>query len=281
MPESEGLLTLSRELIITLYFKQIMLQKLKTQIRKKRVIYRIAIFLFNAFQYIKGTPLRDYFNLERWILFSKVSPFTMVPYLRLTNTYNLARLVEKKKIKGAFVECGVWKGGCSAITAFVAEKAKSNRKIWLFDSFEGMPEATNLDVGEEAKRLSKNRFGGELEPIGTNVATIEDCEKILFNRLHLNRDNIVFKKGWFQDTLPTAKQEIGNIAILRIDADWYESTKCCLENLYDNVVLGGYVVIDDYGYYPGCKRAVDEFIKGKNIKINKIDGIGIFFQKLY
>jgi len=255
-----------------------MSNKIKKLIKKNKIIYRIATYLFTIFQYIKSTPLRDYFNLERWILFSKVSPFTKVPYPRLTNTYNLARKVEENIIDGAFVECGVWKGGCSAIMAYVARK--SERKIWLFDSFEGMPEASEKD-GPEAKELARNRFGSELKPVGTNVATIADCEEILFNKLHLNKKNIIFRKGWFQDALPKSKFEVGDVAILRIDADWYESTKYCLENLYDNVVPGGCIIIDDYGYYQGCKLAVDEFIKKRklSVKINKIDGVGIFFQK--
>jgi len=255
-----------------------MLLKLKSLLKKNRAVYRIVVFLFTIFQYIRGTPLRDYLNFERYFLFLKVSPFTMVPYLRLTNVYNLAGVMEKKKIKGAFVECGVWKGGCSAIMAYVARK--SERKIWLFDSFEGMPEASEKD-GPEAKELARNRFGSELKPVGTNVATIADCEEILFNKLHLNKKNIIFRKGWFQDALPKSKFEVGDVAILRIDADWYESTKYCLENLYDNVVPGGCIIIDDYGYYQGCKLAVDEFIKKRklSVKINKIDGVGIFFQK--
>ena len=253
-----------------------MLQKLKTLLKRNKIILYLYNLLLN-FIYISP---RDYFNFEKYSLFRKISPFTKVPYLRLSNTYELSKLVEKKKIKGAFVECGAWKGGCSAIMAFIAEKAKSNRKIWLFDSFEGMPEATSID-GEEAKKLSKNKFGGKLEPVGTNLAEIKDCEEILFNRLKLNRDNIIIRKGWFQHALPKAKEEIGPIAILRIDADWYESTKYCLENLFDNVVSNGYVIIDDYNYYPGCNHAIDEFIKGKKIKLNKIGGgVGVFFKKL-
>lgn len=257
-----------------------MIEELKTIIKKNRYFYKITAFLFVIFRYVSKTSPRDWFNLERYILFHKILPFTQVTYFRLSNTYELARIIEKKRIKGAFVECGVWKGGCVAIMAYLADKVKSNRKIWLFDSFEGMPEATIFD-GDKAKRLSKNQFGGRLEPVGTNVANIEDCKEILFNCLHINKENIILKKGWFQDTLPKAKNEIGPIAILRIDADWYESTKCCLEDLFDNVIVGGYIIIDDYGYYPGCKKAVDEFVENKklNVKIKEIDGIGIFFKK--
>ena len=92
--------------------------------------------------------------------------------------------------------------------------------------------------------------------------------------------NIVIKKGWFQDTLPRAKSEIGKVAILRLDGDWYESTKCCLDNLYENVSPGGYVIIDDYGYWEGCRQALDEFLHARKIgiELREIDHDGRYFQ---
>jgi len=134
--------------------------------------------------------------------------------------------------------------------AFVAEKAG----IWLFDSFEGMPEPSGF-----------NR-----KPVERNIGSVRDCQKVLFDILKLNRNNIKIVRGWFKDILPRCKENIENIeniekiekiAILRIDADFYESTKICLEELYDNVILGGFIVIDDYGMFSGCKLTVDEFIK--------------------
>ncbi|MEW6558372.1 MAG: TylF/MycF/NovP-related O-methyltransferase, partial [Elusimicrobiota bacterium] len=88
-------------------------------------------------------------------------------------------------------------------------------------------------------------------------------------------------KGWFQETLPKAKSRIENIAILRVDCDWYESVRCCLDNLYDNLITGGYLIIDDYGHWEGCKKAVDEFLEKRKIKVrlNKIDYTGVWFQK--
>ncbi|MBU4510223.1 TylF/MycF family methyltransferase [bacterium] len=80
----------------------------------------------------------------------------------------------------------------------------------------------------------------------------------------IDKKNIKMIKGWFQNTLPEYKNKIGKISLLRIDADWYESTKCCLENLYDNVIDEGFVVIDDYGTCFGAKKALDEFLEKKN-----------------
>ncbi|HUP59862.1 MAG TPA: TylF/MycF/NovP-related O-methyltransferase [Thermoanaerobaculia bacterium] len=80
-------------------------------------------------------------------------------------------------------------------------------------------------------------------------------------------ERVEIRKGWFQDTLPSAKHEIGSIAVLRLDGDWYESTRVCLDNLYDLVAPGGYVIIDDYNYWEGCKRAVDEFLAARGLGV--------------
>ena len=88
--------------------------------------------------------------------------------------------------------------------------------------------------------------------------------------MDLDRNNIYMVKGWFHDTLPEYREKVGAIAVLRLDGDWYESTKCCLENLYDNAITGGYIIIDDYFTVPGCKKATDEFLKNRNINVNII-----------
>jgi hypothetical protein len=227
-----------------------------------------------------GSFPKDIFDFRKLILFKKVYPYTMVTYKKLSNIYDLSKLVEKEKMEGAFVECGVWKGGCAAVAAFNAKEAKSNRKIWLFDSFEGLPEPTKED-GIVAKEYSDNKAEGKLKAIDRCVGPIEDVKKIFFDVLKINPEDVVIKKGWFQNTLPVEKNKIGPIAILRLDGDWYESTKCCLDNLYDNVVSGGYVVEDDYGHWEGSRKAIDEFLKRKGLSpiIVKIDYAGIYFKK--
>jgi O-methyltransferase len=145
-----------------------------------------------------------------------------------------------------------------------------------------MPEATQEDVGEEAKKLARGMMNGKLSPVGANVASVDDVKTLFFKKLRLQENAVSIVKGWFQNTLPRYKRQIGSIAILRIDGDWYESTKVCLEQLYDNVVKGGYVIIDDYGYYPGCKKAVDEFVTGRQLDVDLIpvDYSRVYFRKL-
>jgi O-methyltransferase len=254
-----------------------MIKRLKKLVK----IYQMHLFFSRVLDSWEYVPLRAYVSIKKLKLFWKVIPYAQQNWASLFNVYDLARLIENNKIQGCFVECGVWRGGCAAVMAIVAKESGSNRKTWLFDSFEGMPEATSMDVGEKARELAKNRMSGGLIPVGTSVVSIDEVKTLLFKKLHLDEDNIILVKGWFQYTVPKYKSQIGPISILRVDGDWYDSTKVCLENLYDNVVKDGYIIIDDYGWFPGCKSAVDEFIERRKLKIElkKVDYSRVYFQK--
>jgi len=231
---------------------------------------------YDFLRFFKGMPLKDWLNFKKLGLILKVKPYTMVNYPRLSNIYSSVKLMEKNKMKGAFVECGVWKGGCAAVMALAADRARSGRKVWLFDSFEGLPEPTEKDGTDKDGVSAREHFR-----MNKDIAPIEGVEKLLFLKLKLDKENVLIKKGWFKDTLPEAKKATGPIAILRLDADWYESTKCCLENLYDNVIPGGYVILDDYNFHQGCQRATDEFLSDRKLRMNlvKIDDEAVYFQK--
>jgi O-methyltransferase len=148
---------------------------------------------------------------------------------------------------GSFVECGVAKAGAVSMMALAA----GNRSVWGFDSFEGMPPLSEGDKGSGQYQVGWNLSGGLAEAHRT------------LRRFRANKPNVRLVKGWFQDTLP--KHDVGQIAILRLDNDWYESTKYCLERLYDSVQPGGYIIIDDYFTFTGCKDAVDEFRAARGI----------------
>jgi hypothetical protein len=229
----------------------------------------------------KYVQLKDYISLNKLVLFWKICAHAQQNYASLSNAYDLTTIVEKNGLEGAVVECGVWRGGCAAVMATVVQKAKNNRKVWLFDSFEGMPEASKEDLGEEALQLSGGMRSGALSPVGTNIASVDDVKDLLFKKLYLKKDNIAIVKGWFQNTLPIYRPLIGGIAVLRLDGDWYESTKVCLEYLYDAVTNGGYIIIDDYGFFPGCRKAVDEFFESRGLKVRliTIDYSRVYFQK--
>jgi len=208
---------------------------------------------------------RDSSNVKKIKTIYSIRPYTLVGRTALSATYDIASEIEKNRIDGCFVECGVYRGGCSALMAMVANESRSGRKVWLFDSFEGLPEPAIEDEPNIEKDPGPDRKGGYLHK-GYCLGTYEEVSNLLFSTLSLDRENVFMVKGWFKDTIPRYKDKIGAISFLRIDADWYESTKCCLEHLYDNVITGGYVFIDDYGL-PGCKKATDEFLQKMGLDV--------------
>jgi O-methyltransferase len=201
-----------------------------------------------------------------------VMPYTMVGTGGLEVTYKVSRELNEKGVHGNFIELGVAKGGCAALicgNAF-SESASVSREVWLFDSFEGLPDATEEDYED-------GRTGNHIRPLGSGacLGPIEVVKHVLFDRFRFPANKIHLVKGWFQDTLPVEGKSVGKIALLRLDGDWYESTKVCLEHLYDQVVEGGAIIIDDYDSCFGCKKAVDEFIQGYNLNVDmKFDGRG-------
>lgn len=262
-------------------FTEILTKSLDRLIFRTRAFQFVSLTILDSWPYV---PLKAYLDTGKLRLFWNVCTHALQNYASLSNAYDLAAYIENRKLPGAIVECGVWRGGCAAVMAKVADTAKSNRKIWLFDSFEGMPSATKEDIGQDAKWLSCGVMSEDLTdltPVGTNIASVEEVKELLFNRLHLKEENVVIVKGWFQNTLPAYRDRIGDIALLRIDGDWYQSTKACLETLYDNVVNNGYIIVDDYGFFPGCKKAVDEFLQERQVTVQiiKVDYSRIYFQK--
>ncbi|HKP94907.1 MAG TPA: TylF/MycF/NovP-related O-methyltransferase [Fibrobacteria bacterium] len=236
--------------------------------------------LYAWWQVAIAVPPTDYFRFKKTGRIREVYPYSMSGYKRLANVYDLAVQVHEKNIPGAFVECGVWKGGCIGLMATVARDYASNRKIILFDSFEGLPEPTAED-GVEAVEYSGGRTTGALKAIDQCVAPLDVVKELFFDRLHIDEKNVEFRKGWFQDTVPGSGPSVGPIAIIRLDGDWYDSIMVCLEGLYDQVVSGGYIVIDDYQFWEGCRKAVDDFIAKRNLKVRliPIDFASSYFRK--
>ena len=133
--------------------------------------------------------------------------------------------------------------------------AGRNNPVWGFDSFEGMPELSEKDSGDGQKWVGY-------------ICSGERGEQQVYNtlkQLGVNQNNFHLVKGWFEDTLVDRLNNIGEISILRLDNDWYESTKFCLETLYSKVISGGVIIIDDYYSFAGCRKAVDEFRESNKI----------------
>jgi hypothetical protein len=189
--------------------------------------------------------------------------YTMTSSRRGRSLYRLAADVDRRGVPGAVVDCGVWNGGSTALLSAGAP----GREVWAFDSFEGLPPPGPLD-GEESTEWS-----GKLQ--GSEARVREAVAR------HGRASRLVVRKGWFEDTLPEAVDQIGPIAVLHCDGDWYASVRLTLEAFYPKVSSGGYIVIDDYGHWPGASRAADEFRRdrGDEAPLVKVDYTGRYWRK--
>ncbi len=182
----------------------------------------------------------------------RIRGYTMQTISRVYQMYDHIRELDKAGVKGAIVETGCWKGGLGAYMALSAK----GRETWLFDSFEGLPEMTEKDAEiVQAKKLEFNKKTGY-------IAVSETIAREIADELGA-APHIV--KGWFSDSLPRHKKEIGPIAILRLDGDTYSSTMEALDALYDSVAEGGLVVVDDYYDFRGCREALYRFFNKRDI----------------
>lgn len=195
---------------------------------------------------------------------------TMIGVDRLANVRELATRALDADIPGDLVETGVWRGGAAIMMrAVLAARGVTDRRVWVADSFQGLPkpdaERYPLDAGDEHWRRP------ELAVSRAEVAAN-------FARYGLLDDQVRFLEGWFADTLPTAP--IDAIALLRADGDMYGSTMDTLTSLYDRVSPGGFVIIDDYGAIKACKAAVEDFRRDRGIDapIHPVDWTGVWWQ---
>lgn len=208
-------------------------------------------------------------------LYEQCKPYTMTSIERMYALFNAVKYVVQNNIPGDFVECGVWRGGSSMMTALTLLHLRSkDRQLFLYDTFEGMSEPTEHDKtfrGEDAdKLLEKNVDNKE-----TSVWCLADINDVQQNMgiTKYPSGNIHYVKGKVEDTIPATLPTSG-IALLRLDTDWYESTAHELKHLYPLLIASGVLIIDDYGHWDGCKKAVDEYFADKPLLLNRIDYTG-------
>lgn len=182
------------------------------------------------------------------VIIDKVKGFTLCRESKLISLIALANDLERRGIDGDFVECGTYKGGAAAAIASILAKEK---KVWVYDSFEGMPVTTDLD-GTEAVKW-----------VGECVASVEDVGEV-FRKAGIDEGRLTIKKGWFENTFKDPSAE--KISFLHIDADWYESVNLSLATFYDRVVEGGLIVLDDFGHWEGCREAFYDFCQRRGIR---------------
>ena len=209
-------------------------------------------------------------------LIASLQHLTMTSPERILALVKAVEYLATNQIEGDFVECGVWKGGSMVATAntLIAHK-DAQRRLWLYDTFEGMSDPTEEDVdfmGQTADRLLGEQDRRKSDSIWC-YSPLEQVRSAM-QATGYPEDLVNFVQGKVEDTLPQSKPD--KIALLRLDTDWYESTRCELEHLFPRMVDGAVLIVDDYGHWEGCRRAVDEYFKKHNVRIllNRIDYTG-------
>jgi hypothetical protein len=215
---------------------------------------------------------------EFWEIYNFCKPYTKTGIERMYALYCAVNNILINNIPGDFVECGVWRGGSSRLIGkMLSEKGITNRKIYLYDTFEGMTPPTEDDKDLNGYMADKLMKESEEEDKGTTIWCVADLQDVQQNMesTGLPLDNIVLVKGKVEDTIPDTVPE-GPIALLRLDTDWYDSTKHELVHLYPKLEINGILIIDDYGHWQGCRKATDEYFNENKIGmlLNRIDYTG-------
>ena len=213
---------------------------------------RDPAFVGDAFLRVVTNAWDRFSPFEFSVLHRQIRSHSMCSNARQRALYRAVHHVVGSGIQGDVVECGCARGGSAALMALTLKQLGEQRTMWLFDTFEGLPAGTEGDPDYETAHLFTGSCFGAIDEV-----------QHLFDRLGVAQD-VHLVKGLFQDTVP--RTPIQHIALLHIDGDWYESVKVCLESLYDKVVPGGIIQFDDYGYWKGARKAVDEFMLQRGIK---------------
>jgi O-methyltransferase len=215
-------------------------------------------------------------------IYRRCREYSMTSKARMYALYKATDYVAKTATPGDIVECGVWRGGSVMLAALtLLARDESHRKLYLFDTFEGMSKPTEYDVmsgsGKAALPEWERHRRGFYDRLRQRYyrSYVASLEKVRANVLTTGYppENLVFVKGKVEDTIPASAP--GSIALLRLDTDWYESTKHELDCLYPRLSKNGVLIIDDYGCWAGAKKAVDEYFTGRKTElVNRIDWTG-------
>jgi O-methyltransferase len=205
----------------------------------------------------------------------RVRAYTMTSAERQWALINAVRYVVQARVAGDIVECGVWRGGAAMAAALtLLGEGAGDRRLWLYDTFAGMTEPAPDSDGSAAvdEWRQHRRRDGESDWCR---ASLEDVRANM-ELTGYPAEHVRYVKGSIEETLRDPMNIPDRIAVLRLDTDWYESTRIELEKLYPRLAAGGVLIIDDYGYWQGARKAVDEFFAAgvAPILLNRIDETG-------
>ena len=203
---------------------------------------------------------------------------------RFVSLYQSINYIYKNNIEGDFVECGVFMGGSAMMMSYAMKEYDKNnihnKKLWLYDTYEGMANPSIYDeniLNQKALTELKNKSKKENKKDIWAYSSLEYVKENI-KKTNIKLDDVLFIKGLVEETLTSDKPK--KISLIRLDTDFYQSTKKELEELYPLLEVGGIIIIDDYGHWKGCKKAVDEYFEDKkNIFFQQIDYSGLIGVK--
>jgi O-methyltransferase len=226
--------------------------------------------------YVVGTPIPHHFDERLRTLVKRVRRDTLTSAERIAAVCDATAYVADAGIEGAFVECGVWRGGSMmAVALTLLERGVDDRDLYLFDTFTGMTEPSTEDTASPYDGYSPHRRWRRHRALGREWAGVP--AEVVRERVESTGyppERIHLVEGMVEETLPAHAPD--RIALLRLDTDWYASTKHELVELYPRLAAGGVLIVDDYGHYEGARRAVDEYLaeRGAPLLLSRIDYTG-------
>lgn len=208
---------------------------------------------------------------EEAALLARFSAFTMTSIERQWALVSAVAYLNANRVPGDIVECGVWRGGNMLLAKELCKGAKPGRKFYLYDTFTGMSAPTDADVSLSGQPADKTFRGRQRSDHTDWVYASLDDVRDNFRSAGLLDEQVIFVKGKVEDTLRVETNLPKEIALLRLDTDFYESTKAELEVLYPRLVPGGIMIVDDYGHWQGARKAVDEYFRDAHPLLIRID----------
>jgi O-methyltransferase len=252
---------------------------------------RLVLAVFRAFGYVPvrielndgGPSLRpvpDDFTENETATFRAVETYTMSTPERIQALIAATQYVIENDVPGAFIECGVWRGGSMmAVARTLLELGVTDRELYLFDTFTGMTEPTSEDVirvtgDSAADLLASHERDARVWAVSSLAEVKANMAKVGYEQARVH-----YVEGDVEQTVPASAPE--TIALLRLDTDWYQSTKHELAHLFERLVPGGILILDDYGHWSGARQAVDEFLAEEQLSLllHRIDVTGRIAHK--
>lgn len=202
-----------------------------------------------------------------------VGSLSMTGELRIAALYDSLEHIRLNNVPGDLVECGVWRGGNILGMMTYCAHYNLRKTIWAYDTFTGMPAPTAVDVDLRDNHADSGNFG-----VGSCACSLAEVKRNL-NLTALAENFVKFVVGDVNVTLQRNDNVPKKIALLRLDTDWYESTRTELNVLYPMLSANGVLIVDDYGHWRGCKQATDEYFKEQIAQFVRIDYTGLLLIK--